>query len=376
MLPDNTFLVILVILFIFTTFTQLVYYLLFYLAVPAYKHPDNDEKGISVSVIICARNEAENLKKFLPSVLEQKYPDYEVIVVNDCSEDNSDEILGVYKNRYPHLKISSVNKDPRFTHNKKFAQFIGIKAARNDILLFTDDDCHPVSDKWIQTITSHFDESTELVLGYGGYSKRRGLLNKYIRYDTFAIALQYLGMAVRGIPYMGVGRNLAYKRSLFFRKKGFGKFNHIMSGDDDLFVNTNSQRSNTKVEFRPESHVLSAPPPSLKSWFNQKKRHLSTAPYYKARDKILLITEPVSRFLFYISFILLLVLNNTIWQYVLIIFGLRLLVQVIIFSLGQRKLNESGILLFSVIFDIFSPVINGVIHTCNTFTRRGKHKWK
>ena len=150
-----------------------------------------------VSVIICARNEAENLKNFLPSVLEQDYPDYEVIVVNDCSEDNSYDILGEYLVRYPHLKISTINKDPKFTHNKKFAQFIGIKAAKNDILVFTDADCKPESDQWLAMMSSHFDEKISFVLGYGGYLREKGLLNKYIRYDCMVIAMQYLGMAIR-----------------------------------------------------------------------------------------------------------------------------------------------------------------------------------
>ena len=176
--------------------------------------------------------------KFLPSVLEQEYPDYEVIVVNDCSEDNSYDVLGILLEKYPNLKISTINKDPKFTHNKKFAQFIGIKAAKNELLLFTDADCKPVSNRWLEYMTSHFDEKTNFVLGYGGFFSKGGLLNKYIRYDCMFIAMQYLGMALRGVPYMGVGRNLAYRRSVFFRNKGFGSHNHIVSGDDDLMVNS------------------------------------------------------------------------------------------------------------------------------------------
>ena len=195
------------------------YYLFFYLAVYLYKTPATETKKQPVSVIICARNEAENLRNFLPSVLEQDYPDYEVIVVNDCSEDNSYDVLGKFLMQYPHLKISTVNKDPKFTHNKKFAQFIGIKAAKNEILLFTDADCQPESDKWIEAMTSHFDDKITFVLGYGGYLNEKGLLNKYIRFDSMTIAMQYLGMAIQGIPYMGVGRNLAYRRSAIFQKQ-------------------------------------------------------------------------------------------------------------------------------------------------------------
>ena len=273
---------------------------------------------------------------------------------------------------YPNLRISNVNKDPKFTHNKKFAQFIGIKAAKNEILLFTDADCSPESNKWIDQMTSHFGDGIDFVLGYGGYLKTKGLLNKYIRYDCLTIAMQYLGSAIRGVPYMGVGRNLAYRKSVFFSNKGFGSHNHVVSGDDDLFVNSVGTVKNTHVEFRKESHTRSVPNPSFNGWLLQKKRHLTTAPYYKFRDKFLLITEPITRVLFYITFIVLLSFLFM-WQWVLGIFALRLICQIIVLSLVQKKLNEPGLLPYLLFFDIFSPLFNGII-----YLRRlsGNNKWK
>ncbi len=375
MFQDNLFLMIVFLLFALSGAIQLFYYLYFYLAVFIYRHPDPEQEKKPVSVIICARNELVNLRSFLTSVLEQDYPDYEVIVVNDCSEDNSYDVLGEYLQKYPHLRISNVNKDPKFTHNKKFAQFIGIKAARNDILLFTDADCHPESDKWIAGMASRFDEKTDFVLGYGGYMKRKGLLNTYLRYDTLAIALQYLGMAIRGIPYMGVGRNLAYRRSVFFDNKGFGSHNHVMSGDDDLFVNSNAGRNNTRVEFLKETHTRSVPSSTFEEWVKQKKRHFKTARYYKGRDMFLLITEPFTRVLFYASFIILLS-YLFLWPYVLIIFGLRLVIQIMVLGFGQKRLNEHGLAVYSLFFDIFSPVINSIIYLNNMLTRPTKNLWK
>jgi glycosyltransferase involved in cell wall biosynthesis len=311
----------------------------------------------------------------LPSILEQDYPDFEVIVVNDCSEDNSYIILGEFLAKYPHLRISTVNKDPKFTHNKKFAQFIGIKAAKNEILLFTDADCRPESDKWLEIITSHFDEKISFVLGYGGYNKEEGLLNKYIRYDSFTIALQYLGMAIRRLPYMGVGRNLAYKRSVFFSNKGFGSHNHVVSGDDDLLVNTIANGENTAVEFSTESHTRSIPCTEVNKWIIQKKRHLTTAPYYKFRDKLLLVIEPFTRVLFYTSFIILLS-YTFLWPWVIAVFVSRLITQIIVFLLNQKKLNEPGLLGYLLFFDIFSPVINSIIYLSNNRSKSGNNKWK
>jgi biofilm PGA synthesis N-glycosyltransferase PgaC len=376
-MTDYRNLILLVIFCIFTSAAafQLFYYLFFYLAVYLKKNGVSSRKVQPVSIIICARNEAENLQNLLPSILEQDYPDFEVIVVNDCSDDNSYIILGEFLAKYPHLRISTVNKDPQFSHNKKFAQFIGIKAARNEILLFTDADCRPESDKWLETMISHFDEKISFVLGYGGYNNEKGLLNKYIRYDTFTIAIQYLGMAIRRLPYMGVGRNLAYRRSVFFSNKGFGSHNHVVSGDDDLLVNTLATGGNTEVEFSTQAHTRSIPCTEVNKWIIQKKRHLTTAPYYKFRDKLLLTIEPFTRILFYTSFIILLS-YTFLWPWVLAVFASRLITQIIVFILNQKKLNEPGLLGYLLFFDIFSPLINSIIYLSNNRSNSGKNKWK
>jgi len=371
----NIILLVIFCIFASAAAIQLFYYFFFYLSVYLNRPSGLKKSGQPVSIIICARNEAENLQNFLPSILEQDYPDFEVIVVNDCSEDNSYDILGKYLTQYPRLRISNVNKDPKFTHSKKFAQFIGIKAAKNEILLFTDADCHPESNKWLDGMASHFDENTNFVLGYGGYLKKKGFLNKYIRYDCLTIAMQYFGMAIRGIPYMGVGRNLAYRRSVFFNNKGFGSHNHVISGDDDLLVNSIATGKNTNVEFRKETHTRSIPCSDFNEWITQKKRHLTTAPYYKLRDKLILITEPVTRILFYVTFIVL-ISNIFLWPWVAAVFVIRIISQIIVFTQVQKKLNEPELLFYLLFFDIFSPILNSIIFLSSTWRRSGSDKWK
>jgi len=354
---------------------QLFYYLRFYLAIALYKKAGVSRTGMPVSVIICARNEAENLRRFLPSVLEQEYPSYEVIVVNDCSEDSTDDVLGDMLLRYPHLKVSMINKDPKFSHSKKFAQFIGIKAAEHDLLLFTDADCKAESPKWIEMMVSGFSEGTNFVLGYGGYFNEKGILNTYIRYDTLFIGMQYLGMAIRGIPYMGVGRNLAWKKALFFRNKGFGTHSHLASGDDDLFVNSNATASTVSIELRPDSITRSVPASSFAAFAKQKKRHMTTAKYYHLRHRILLLLEPVSRVIFYGLFIYLLSWLY-LWPIVLAVFVLRAVIQGITFHLAGKKLKEQGLVFFSFIFDLFSPLINFCLYLSTFRNRSAGKSWK
>src|ERR1043166_9402215 len=197
-----------------------------------------------VSVIIAARNEYHNLEKNLKSILEQAYPEFEVIVVNDCSWDDSQKLLEYYQEVYPHLNICKLVEQEKYPTNKKFALTIGIKAAKYDYLAFTDADCVPESSQWLRLMQSQFTPSKEIVLAYSPYKKQPGFLNLFIRFEASFTALSYFSAALAGNAFMGVGRNLAYTKDLFFRNKGFASHQHILSGDDDLFVNENANKNN------------------------------------------------------------------------------------------------------------------------------------
>lgn len=354
-------------------FIQLVYYYGIYLKFIKYKRAPQLKK-YPISVIICARNEAENLKANLPAVMEQKHENFEVIVVNDCSTDNTDDVLGELIMKYKHLRTTTITEDKKFTHGKKLAVTVGIKAAKHEWLVFTDADCHPESDLWLERLQENFTDKKEIVLGYGGYLSAKGLLNKYIRFDTLYIAIQYFSYALIGRPYMGVGRNLAYRKSLFFRNKGFASHYGLLSGDDDLFVNETATATNTAVEFHKESHTRSIPKMKWINWFSQKKRHFTTSRHYRSKHIFLLGFEPWSRLLFYVSFCYLLVLN-IFTPHILAAFFVRLITVLIITKLAMKRLNEHNLLMLVAIFDLFALFINFNIFISSIF-RSKKSRWK
>lgn len=349
--------IIIGIIWLFFSLIQLFYYLFFYLRFNK-KTKLNPNFTPPVSVVICARNEEENLKRFLPSVLTQNYPNYEVIVVNDASEDDSHWVLEDFSKIYPHLKISTIKKDEKFNHGKKLALTIGIKAASNEYLLFTDADCECVSSNWIRQMMSTYSEKTDIVLGYGGYFKTKGFLNKFIRFDTLFIAMQYMGFAKAHIPYMGVGRNLSYKKSLFFKNKGFANHAMLFSGDDDLFVNEHATSQNVAVNTL--AHTRSSAKTDYFSWIIQKKRHQSTFKLYKNKHKILLSLEPLSRWLFYLLIPVLLILDIRTLPIIVSIFILRLIFLIIAYYFSSKTLKEQDLLLFSPLFDMLY-LINDLI---------------
>ena len=354
---------------------QMFYYLFFYLRIFFTKKKVKSNEKPPVSVIICAKNESENIKNFLPLILNQKYENFEVIVVNDASADNTEEVLAKMKQDYKHLYITNIEDNKQFQRGKKLAMTLGIKAAKNEHLIFTDADCMAVSDNWISSIIENYTPNTEIVLGYGGYIQKKGLLNKLIRFDTMAIALQYMTFAKAKFTYMGVGRNLSYKKSLYTKQRGFSSHYHIMSGDDDLFVNGAATRKNTSATFNKESFTRSEPKMKYKYFINQKRRHLTTGKHYKFFHKILLGGEIFSRFAFYMLFILSLSLN-ILPIVALSIFGLRFLIQMIIYTKASFVFNEKKILFWIPIFDIILPIINvWVVLSNKIIKKRRKNVW-
>ena len=347
-------------LFMSLIIIQMGYYLTVFLKLPKYQPEEKSKSTIPVSVIVCAKNEEDNLKLFLPKLLEQDYPDFEVIVVNDSSTDETEMLLSELSSRYKQLRFTTIPSNEKFLHGKKLAVTIGIKAALHDFVLLTDADCYPSSDQWLQLMASHFTEKKKIVLGYGKYEQRKGFLNRLIRYETVFTAMQYLSFAIKGSPYMGVGRNLAYEKELFFKNKGFAKHYHIASGDDDLFVNETATKENTAVEFSPESHTLSIPETTFRRWIKQKKRHLSAGKHYTSASKIRIAGELLSRMLLYATFITICILST--WYLVAaIIMAILYVVKLVVFKLNMRRLDEKFLLLLLLLFDPILPLILGGI---------------
>lgn len=244
-----------------------------------------------VSVIVCAHDEEQNLRELIPILLQQQHPAFEVIIVNDRSNDGTyDFLLEETKktNNYPPLRMVHAASVPAHVNGKKFGITLGIKAAKYDWIVLTDADCRPTSDQWLQSISAKCTQDKEIVLGYSAYQKENGFLNLFIRFETLFTALQYIAYAIVGNPYMGVGRNLAYRKSLFLNNKGFNGFLGVTGGDDDLFVNQHANAKNTAVCLGEESVIYSVPKRTLPEYFNQKVRHLSVGKKYRFTHKFLL----------------------------------------------------------------------------------------
>ena len=332
---------------------QVTYYFAFLFSFSIKQEDIRLKNQVPLSVIICAKNEAENLKKNLPYIIQQDYNNFEIVLVNDGSTDKTLKIMELFASKHNTIKIVDVKTIEAFWGNKKYALTLGIKASSNNFLVFTDADCKPNSNKWLAHLSSKFSNNNAIVLGYGAYAKKPfSFLNKLIRFETLLTAIQYFSYAKLGMPYMGVGRNLAYRKELFFDNSGFNDHMSIKSGDDDLFINAIANNKNTAICVSRESMTISEPKTTFKDWILQKRRHITTARFYKSKHQILLGLFYISQLTFWIfSGILLLVGYNWPWLIALII--CRITIQFFSVGFAAKKLNTIDLLFVTPLLEIF-----------------------
>lgn len=333
---------------------QLYFHLFLFLKFSNYKWIPHRDSAIGVSVIICAKNEADHLKNLLPLLASQRHENYEIILVNDGSEDETLKIIRSFEEQYKNaaFSVSILDISKEDSRGKKAALTQGISHARHEWLLLTDADCVPVSDQWIAMMTSGLNQKTEIVLGYGAYQKiERSFLNKLIRFETLLTALQYFSYALKGQAYMGVGRNLAYKRSSFTRVNGFSNHLHVKSGDDDLLISELANPSNIQIRAMVEAATISIPHTTITGWIRQKRRHITTADHYKNKTKFLLGSFFLSQLSFYVVFLALILTGKNL-PVVIFAFCFRFLFWYWNLAKAARRLNEKDLILFGPLYEI------------------------
>ena len=359
---NNGIVLTMLLLFIGTIGLQLYYILFIFRKLAFYqKELHENESEIPISIIIAARNESQALGENLQTILEQDYKNFEVIVVNNNSMDDSAHVLDQFKTKFKNLKTVTLDNHKHIRQGKKLPLTLGIKAAKNEHLVFTDADCKPVSNQWLKKITLGFHNDREIILGYGPYTKTNQWLNTIIRFDTAWIGINYFSFALNKTPYMGVGRNLAYTKSAYHAVSGFKSHYALASGDDDLFIQEASQKSSLGIQIDPESYCLSNSKNSWSKWLNQKSRHYTTSSKYGFIKKLLLAIYPITLITAWISFVSLITIGNSAPLYICSM-GMFYLIKWWIQGRCLIKLNERKFALFFPIWDLFYSCLIPLIY--------------
>mgnify|MGYP000072880471 CR=1 FL=1 len=354
-----------IIFFVFTALIvlQLLYTVLvqmrFISRVKKEKKQDLPLRSEPVSVVIAARNEESNLRENLPAILSQNHPNYEVVVVNDRSNDDTALVLREFERQVNHLKVCKIEDYRKGEWGKKYALTIGLKAAKYDRVVLTDADCKPASDSWLQRMSLDLTEK-QIALGISPLLSNGSFWGRFMEVDALKIALQYTTLAMCGLPYMGVGRNIAYRKDLFFSKKGFSKHMHLSSGDDDLFVNEAANAKNTAVVTHPDGFTFSKTARNLKQFINQKRRHVSTSPHYRFNTKLTLLSLSFSQHIAFGLFVVLLITETHI-ELVLPLFFVRYLTEQVQWITCYSVIKMKKLAPYKIIYDIISPFVYGYI---------------
>lgn len=360
---------------------QLFYWAFFMFRVR--KRPRNMSAGLpDVSIVVCARNEAENLRRLIPALVAQKYPAAkQIVVVDDCSTDDTPMVLARMREANPEVYTTTIPGDKKFKHGKKLAVTLGIKAAKYDHIVFIDADCLPASENWLTLMAEgYMVEGKELVIGYGRYASKPGLLNLMIRYETFWNAVQYFGFAIALKPFMGVGRNMSYTKGLFNRSSKFRNNIGVMSGDDDLFICEMGTRSNTACVFEEPAHTESEAKDTWIDYSAQKSRHLTTCTRYPLGVKFWLTTELASRLLFWVATVAGIVtglLNGADWMWIASCAAIVVRAAVIYSSLGisAKAMGESKMWALALPMDIAIPAMQSLAWLTGVATQ-SRNTWK
>ena len=359
----NSLSFIVLVIFIVCLVVQLLYHWGFSSKVAFYKRnarPKLDEELEPVSVVLCARDAYEYLIDLIPALLKQDYPDFEIVVVNDCSDDETEEYLKDLERKEPRVKPVQLKQHLNFFNGKKFPLSMGIKSAKNDLLVLTDCNCMPVNDQWLRSVVNRYNQRTEIVIGYSPIVHKKGSLNRLMRFDALQNGLLYLSAALNRHPYMGVSKNLSYRKELFYRNKGFISHYTTSMGDDDLFIGQVANKKNTEVLIDAENAILTTPPSTFRLWMRQKSSRYSTVSQYSTRARLSLSLFYASQLLFYVSFITLLCLkpaftitNGAVFYIPILAFFflLRFGTQMIIYHKASKRLGEKGLLPGLVIYD-------------------------
>lgn len=337
--------------------------------------PEAQEPLPSVSVVVVAHNRDTDLRAYLPLLLEQDYPDYDVIVVNDSSWDDTDHVIEQLQATYPHLETARIPAEARLISNKKFGILLAALHSRKDILLFTEPTTRPYSPHWIRMMVSNFSAGIDYVTAPFAIDDRSTMLQHAIAYDMLTIEMRTLGLSRLGCHIAGYNRNMAYRRTEFFARKGFAGTMHKTAGEDDLIISRHAHRANARYESRAEAHTIEMEQYTLRSWRYEKQRQCSTLTDYSTAGLMLIRLEPTARYIYYIAGTLALILAlraqlTTVALALAAGYVVKAATQLAVVNIEARRLHQRRFGPSALIFDILLPIISA---TMLLFTPRAKN---
>lgn len=257
----------------------ILYYIFHWSTLETWEIPSGSTFQTNVSLIIAARNEADNIKECLASVLAQTYPTslLEIWVVNDHSEDNTATIVNAFQEKHLHLLHL-----PEHKTGKKQAIQMAIEQSKGTLIVTTDADCIMEKD-WLKYLVSYYEEhQAKLIAAPVSFHREKSIFELFQTLDFMGM----MGVAGAGVKgrFMNLcnGANLAYERAAFDAVGGFEGIDHLASGDDMLLMQKIAAKYPTKIGYLKNRHAqtLTQPKSTLQSFLQQRIRWASKSSAY------------------------------------------------------------------------------------------------
>ena len=354
--------IIIVVLFGVITFLELIYYYVIYARFSFLKKKKAVAiQNVPISIVMVVKDAASVLLKTLPKLLNQQYEDFEVVIVNDNSQDETQLLVVEYQQQYKNIKLVNLDTAVTTIRGKKFALSMGIRCATYDHVIITDPECSPTSSHWLEKMTQNFVGQKRIVLGYSTYEKRNNLFNRLLHFDTLVNAVQYFSLARIHSTYRGDDKNMAFTKSLFDAQRGFASHNHISYGDEDIFISRAATKNNTAIEFSHDAVTVLQRGTNHRYWRDHKEGLYFTRKYNTFKNRLILNSYGVINFLFYVAlvFAILITLNDLVLLCVTLgIIASRIISQYFVFGFAAKKLNEKQVIPALLIYDIIFTILN------------------
>lgn len=332
---------------------QVIYWLIFYLKFAISKPSKKSPKRIPVSVILYVKNQMSEIVDVLPKLLSQQYHDFEVVIVNNASTDDTLEICKEFASLYPNIRIVDVINNEAFWGSKRYALTLGIKASRHEYLLFVDCDTQIPSDNWLWQMSAQFTLNKTIVLGMTQYTKSKDFFNKWIRFEHTFTQLQNFSFSRFVTPYNLVAKNVGYKKEEFYKVNGFIEHMNDVQNEQEFLLKKIATSKNVTVCDEPLSTIFIPTPKNNKEWKIEKKRQLKVLKQMSFGAKFLHTLHHLTRIILLPITVILLC-----WLYqpivVLSIYFILFLLRWLVFSLALNKFNQKDIKIWYPIFEMFT----------------------
>lgn len=334
----------------------------------------NEKAMQPVSVILTARNEEENLKRILPQLLQFVNIEYEVVAVDDYSQDNTFTVLGAFNHKFSHLKISSLNEETRFSI--KLAQNIALKSAKNDWVLIAPVSAANFEKDWLMSFAGNTTTSNRnLLISYSSIKPEKGYYNSLLRIENFMQHIKSAGFILNKVPFVYHEDNIAFKKDQYFALGGFGFNVKEHYANLELIVNSFIKKHSTVVLFNQETKLIKEENATRESYVELLYKSFRIEHHLVSWKKIILRLEELTSLLFLPLLILLLSIKLALWPLVTVLLGLLFLTQIVTIKLLLNRLNERKIFISSLLYGLFMPYIKPFYRWLFSKHNR-KNKWR